>query len=102
MLRAERLWLSCTKRASMPPAANFRSSQDSKKKPRASPKTFGRISTTSGIAVRSNSISHYPAARELEQVGAIASLRKRPGERLQLARIDIAGAEGDFFRATHL
>src|SRR3569833_3868028 len=84
----------------MPPAANFRSSQDSRKKPRAAPNTFGRINTTSGMAVGSNSTIHPPAC-DLEEVGAVAGLRQRQRQLLEASGIDVAGSEGNLLRATY-
>src|ERR1700733_1800676 len=102
MFRAERLWLFCTNFTSSPAAANLRSSQDSKKKPRGSPNTFGRIRTTSGISVGSNSISGDRPARDLEQIGPIAGLRQGQREFLQACSVYVTRAEGDFLGATHL
>src|SRR5690349_21016578 len=86
----------------MPPVSNLRSSQDSRKKPRASPNTFGRINTISGIAVGSNSISHDLTAGDLEQIGSVACLRQWQGQLFQLRGIDVAGAKCDLLRATPL
>jgi hypothetical protein len=49
--------LSCTNSARIPAIANARAFQLSRKNPRASPKTFGSITATSGIAVRMTFIS---------------------------------------------
>src|SRR5580693_3162231 len=102
MFRAERLWLSCTNFTSSPAAANLRSSQDSKKKPRGSPNTFGRMRTTSGISVGSNSISDDLPARDFEQVSPVAGLCQRQCQFLQACSVYVTRAEGDFLGTTHL
>src|SRR5262249_11545311 len=93
--------LSCTNWTPRPAAANFRSSQDSKKWPRASGKTAGRTSTTSGISMRSNCISSLPACN-LQQILSVPRTRKRQGEALELRRIDETRPVGDLLRAAHL
>ncbi len=60
--RAERLWLSWTKRAVIPAASNAFWFQLSMKKPRSSPNTFGSISVTSGMAVAVTITYARPAA----------------------------------------
>ena len=61
--RAEREWLSCTNCTSTPVASRkARWLKLSKKKPRASPKTFGSSSTTSGMA-RRVAFTATPSAR---------------------------------------
>src|SRR5262245_18264251 len=85
----------------MPAAANLRSCQDSRKKPRASPKTCGRMSTTSGISVGRKRISGA-SARDLEQVLPVAAARQLARQALELRCVDVAAPEGDLFRAAHL
>src|ERR1700678_93365 len=101
MFRAERLWVSCTNFTSSPAAANFRSSQDSKKYPRGSPNTFGRMRTTSGISVGSNCISNHLAASDLEQISPVTGLSERQRQLFQARGVYVAGAEGDLLRTTH-
>ena len=86
---------------SSPAAANLRSSQDSKKKPRESPKIWGRIRMTAGISVGSNSISRVPAY-DLEEVHAVVRPSERPGDALELLNINKPAAESDLFRAADL
>src|SRR5215470_25974 len=85
----------------MPAAANLRSCQDSRKKPRESPNTSGRISTTSGISVAMKRMSGAPVG-DLEQVLPVATSRQRARQALELCRVDVAAAKRDLLRAADL
>src|ERR1044071_3998304 len=101
MSRPERLWLSCTKSTSRPNAANFCRFQDSRKKPRASPNTFGRRSNTSGISSLSTSTS-VPARENSEQILPVFGLLEFPRDLLELGCRNEARSECDFLRAADL
>ncbi len=77
----EREWLSCTNVASSPASANARAFQLSKKKPRASPKTLGSIS--SDVRQARSAMTFIGSRRRLaqhrQQVLAVAVLRQRRG-----------------------
>src|SRR5271165_5466513 len=89
----------------MPAALNFSCCQVSMKKPRASPKTSGSISTASAIGVLVNFMR--PTASNLrlfvddaQQIFAIAALFQRPSQFYQLIRADESRAPGDLFDAS--
>src|SRR5208283_2606974 len=91
----------------MPAAANFSDCQVSMKKPRASPKTLGSMSTAPWIGVLMNFIASAASMlcrlpHDAHQVLAVAAFRERLGELEQLIGVDEAVAPGDLLHARHL
>src|SRR5208283_370243 len=91
----------------MPAAANFSDCQVSMKNPRASPNTWGSISTAPWIGVFVNFIASAASrlrslAHDALEVLAVAALRERLGELEQTIGIDEAVAPGDLLHAGHL
>src|ERR1700685_1826280 len=90
----------------MPAALNFSSCQVSTKNPRASPNTWGSISTTPAIGVVVNfMLSNTSKLRMLvddaQQILAVTAFLQRLRQFHQLIGRDESGAPGDLFDAGH-